>query len=244
MRRGLAAVEAQTATVLTLYAVLVLVHVRLGGRGFFLDHVAPGASALAEWAWWFGLKGVLGFGIPVLVLVWVFRQRPTAIGLSLGDWRFALTVFAVYLPLVVIGTWILSDQAPFQAEYPHLREAAESWRVFGAYHGWFLLYWLGWEYLWRGFVLFGTARTLGVHAIFVQAIPFAMLHLSKPVPELALSVVGAILLGALVWRCRSFWIAVPIHAAQMLALDFWCSMRVRTGVDGIGPEALLQLITG
>jgi hypothetical protein len=51
-------------------------------------------------------------------------------------------------------------------------------------------------------------------------------------------------LGALVWRARSFWIAVPIHAAQMMILDLWCSLRTRTGVRGVGLDALLDLLRG
>jgi len=49
-------------------------------------------------------------------------------------------------------------------------------------------------------------------------------------------------LGALVWRCRSFWIAVPIHAAQMMLLDLWCTVRVRTDVSGIGLDAFVDLV--
>ena len=101
---------------------------------------------------------------------------------------------------------------------------------------------MGWEYLWRGFVLFGTAPTLGLYAIFVQALPFAALHVTKPWPEALLSIVGGIALGALVWRCRSFWIAVPIHAAQMMLLDFWSALRIRTGASGWGLEALGQAL--
>ena len=59
---------------------------------------------------------------------------------------------------------------------------------------------------------------LGCMRIFVQAIPFALMHMQKPTSELVLSLVGGVVLGALVWRCRAFWIAVPIHSVQMLAL--------------------------
>ncbi len=93
-------------------------------------------------------------------------------------------------------------------------------------------------------MLFGTAHTFGVHAIFVQALPFALLHVDKPTIELGLSLLGGIVLGAVVWRCRSFWIAVPIHFIQMLALDFWCSLRIRTGASGFGLEALRTALSG
>ncbi|MDE2835005.1 MAG: CPBP family intramembrane metalloprotease [Bacteroidota bacterium] len=242
--RGCARLNPQTATVLILYGVFVLVHFRLGGRGFFLTHVAPDASGLLSWVWWFAVQGVTGFLLPALVLCVVFRQRPAAVGLGLGDWRLALIICALYIPLVIVGTWFLSDSAEFQASYPHLRDATLSWRVFVLYHGAFLMYWLGWEYLWRGFVLFGTAHTFGLHALFIQAVPFALLHVHKPLPELVLSMVGGLALGVLVWRCRSFWIAVPIHAVQMLVLDLWCTLRVRNDIDGIGLEALGRLLRG
>ena len=240
--RGTRSLDALTSAVLTLYGVFVVLHYKFGGRGFFLTHVAPEASALHGWIWWFGIQAVTGFVLPVLVLLVLFRQRPAAMGLGLGDWRLALIALAVYLPVVVAGTWVLSDGAEFQAAYPHYRPAATDWRLFWMYHAAFVLYWVGWEYLWRGFVLFGTARTLGLHAIFVQAVPFALLHLQKPAIELGLSLLGGIALGALVWRCRAFWIAVPVHAAQMLALDIWCSLRGRTGVSGTGLDALWTLM--
>ena len=92
-------------------------------------------------------------------------------------------------------------------------------------------------------MLFGTAHTFGLYAIFVQTVPFALLHLNKPLPEALLSIVGGVALGALVWRCRSFWIAVPLHASQMFILDFWCTLRIRTGVSGVGPGAFVELLS-
>jgi hypothetical protein len=119
--------------------------------------------------------------------------------------------------------------------------AVRHWGVFVVFELWFVLYWLGWEYLWRGFVLFGTARRFGHYAIIIQMVPFALLHLYKPLPEALLSVVGGVALGILVWRCRSFWIAVPIHALQMLFMDLWFVLRIRTGTTGIGLDALHKL---
>jgi len=34
---------------------------------------------------------------------------------------------------------------------------------------------------------------------------------------------------------------VPIHALQMLILDFWCTLRIRTHVEGIDPGAMVRL---
>ena len=90
---------------------------------------------------------------------------------------------------------------------------------------------MGWEYLWRGFTLFGTAHTFGHWAIFVQMIPFAVLHYTKPGPEAFLSVGG------------SFWVAVPIHWYQTMAMDFFCTLRRRADAGGGAcPEDLAQAV--
>ena len=245
LHRAAASLDGQTTFVLTAAAVLVVLQVILGDRGLFRTHLAgfvPRSwQGLATWGWWFGMQGLLGFVVPAVALRAFFASTLDEIGLGRGEWRFASIVAALYLPVVAVGTWVLSDGAAFQEQYPHYQPATRDWTVFFIYEALFLFYWVGWEYLWRGFVLFGTAPTFGLSAIFVQALPFAALHVAKPWPEALLSVVGGIALGALVWRCRSFWIAVPIHAAQMMLLDLWCTLRVRTGVSGIGPEAFLDL---
>lgn len=245
LRRAAQSLDHQTVFVMTMCVVLVIVQHTLGSRRFFrtelADLFAPEWHDLLGWAWWFGIQGVTGFVLPVLALVGLFHRRPAQIGLGLGDWRLASLLALAYLPLVAVGTWILSNDTAFQAKYPHLQPAAFDWSLFLIYEALFLFYWIGWEYLWRGFVLFGTAHTFGLYAIFIQTVPFALLHIDKPLAEALLSIVGGIALGALVWRCRSFWIAVPIHAAQMLILDFWCSLRLRTGISGIGLDALARL---
>jgi len=246
--RALSRVDLQTAVVLCAAALLVLIHARYGSRRLFLDVFGPNVAAdlrgLYAWGWWFVSQGILGFVIPVGILILAFKCSPREIGLGLGDWRLALIIAAIYVPIVIAGTWVLSDQVSFQQQYPHLQSAARSWRIFVAYELLFLFYWIGWEYLWRGFVLFGTARSFGVNAVFVQAMPFAILHMDKPMPEPLLALVGGVVLGAIVWRCRSFWIAVPIHAFQMLALDLWCSLRIRTGAKGVSATALLEALGG
>jgi len=238
--------DRQTVFVLTTTIVLVILQQTLGSRRFFRTELAPHVAedwrGLLSWGWWFAVQGVTGFVIPLLALVGLFRRRLAEIGLGLGDWKLASVLAVLYVPLVAVGTWVLSDGAAFQAQYPHYQPAAHNWRFFLIYETLFLFYWIGWEYLWRGFMLFGTAPTFGRYAIFVQTIPFALMHLDKPLAEALLSIVGGIALGALVWRCRSFWIAVPIHAAQMLILDFWCTLRIRTGVTGVGPGALVDLL--
>ena len=248
LKRGIRVLDAQTVVVLLFAALAVIVQMNLGSRTFFRTELAPSlglaGSGLASWTWWFAIQGILGFAIPVAILRLGFGQSMAEMGLGAGDWRFAGTIALLYLPLVAVGTWILSNGADFQENYPHLPEAAESWSVFLVYEAVFIFYWMGWEYLWRGFVLFGTAKVFGAYAIIIQTVPFAILHYEKPMPEAILSIVGGLALGLLVWRSRSFWIAVPIHAVQMILIDLFCALRIRTGASGIGFDAFWRMISG
>lgn len=242
------AMDRQVVLVLAGCVVLVMVQHAVGGRAFFLRHLSsyfdPAWRELFSWGWWFSVQAVLGFILPAASLLIIFKRKPKEIGLGLGDWKLALLVALLYLPVVAVGTWVLSADPAFMAKYPHCRSALRDWGIFTVFELWFVLYWLGWEYLWRGFVLFGTAHRFGHYAIIVQMVPFALLHLYKPLPEALLSVVGGVALGILVWRCRSFWIAVPIHALQMFLMDLFCVLRSRTGVTGIGLDALGKLLGG
>ena len=239
--------DRQTLVVLTFAGVSAVAQYKYGGRKFFRKELAEileiDPQGMPQYLHHFATQGVTGFIIPALILLLIFKRKPSECGLGLGDWKLAGTIALIYMPIVTIGTWCFSAMQGFQDKYPRLDEVAERWEIFLLYEALFLLYWFGWEYLWRGFVLFGTKHTLGYWAIFVQMLPFAVLHCTKPAPEAFLSILGGLVLGAVVWRVRAFWIAVPIHAFQMMAIDFFCTLRHRSGVtDGIGPGALLEVL--
>ena len=242
VRRAADSLDRQTVVVLLVTALLVIFQMQFGDRRWFRSDIAPLLGiedpGLWSWGWWFAIQGVLGFIVPVAILRLGFKRSWSDMGLAGGDSRFAWIVAGLYMPLVVIGTWFLSDSVSFQSHYPHYGPAATDWSIFLVYEGLFLFYWFGWEYLWRGFVLFGTRHTFGLYAILIQTMPFAIMHYNKPMPEALLSILGGVALGALVWRARAFWIAIPIHAAQMLILDTWCSLRIRSGTQGTGLVAL------
>jgi len=235
--KSLSKLNRQTGVVLLLAAILGIWKFTFGSYDFFNSALAPALGAHSSGIWshaYLCISQILiGFMIPVLVLVFIFHKRPHEIGLCAGNVKLAAASFLIYLPLATIGGWFLSADAAFQHKYPMIQAVAFDWRLFAVYEVFFLFYWVGWEYLWRGFLLFGTAHTFGRWSVFIQMLPFAALHAQKPMPEAYLSILGALVLGALVWRCRAFWVAVPIHAFQMFAMDLFCILRLRWVVEGI-----------
>jgi membrane protease YdiL (CAAX protease family) len=80
------------------------------------------------------------------------------------------------------------------------------------------VYLLAWEFLFRGFLLFGLKEKLKELSILVQMIPFALLHFGKPEIETISSILGGIYLGYVVYRGNSYWPAFIIHLCINISL--------------------------
>jgi uncharacterized protein len=77
------------------------------------------------------------------------------------------------------------------------------------------------EFFFRGFLIFALARFLGSLAIFVMVIPYAMIHLSKPLPECLGAIVTGIVLGTVALRTRSIYGGVLVHSVIGFSMDFF-----------------------
>ena len=69
----------------------------------------------------------------------------------------------------------------------------------------------GWEYVFRGWVLFGYARKYGPEALWIQAVPFAVAHIGKPGIETLSTIFGGFAFGWVAWRTGSFLYSFLIH---------------------------------
>ena len=148
-------------------------------------------------------------------------------GLGLGNWRWwipwTLLLVVLIVPLVLLAAWVFPV---FRDYYPMYGPARDSLSELLKYHGGMGFYMLGWEFMFRGFLLFGMARRGNEHfAVLFQAIPFFLMHDGKPEPEMISSFFGAILLGYFCLRAKSFWPAFILHWALNLSAEmvgfFW-----------------------
>ena len=165
------------------------------------------------------VNGILLLWAPLLFILWGLRERVEAFGMAPGDarrgWLLAGLGYAVMLPILVIA----ARQPVFQAAYP-LRGLVR--RQPGMFLYWELsygFYFFLWEWFFRGFLLFGLRRAFGWHAVWLQAIPFGLLHWGKPPLEMASAFPGGILLGLLAWRAESFLPCFALHWAIAASMD-------------------------
>jgi uncharacterized protein len=150
---------------------------------------------------------VLYFVVPMLLILLLFRERPSSYGFQLGDWRvglkWTLLACATMAPLL----WFLARTPAMQKFYDAKTMGATAYLVYITAVDLF-----GWEFIWRGFMLFGLARILGPGAaIFLQAVPFAFMHLGKPDIETFSTIFGGAGFGFVAWQSRSFLYPLLIH---------------------------------
>ena len=108
-----------------------------------------------------------------------------------------------------------------QAEYPLCRLLLLRHDLLLPYSfAYALLYYVAWEWCFRGWMLFGLAqRWPPALAILLQTVPSALVHLGKPAGEMFGSIPFGLLLGWLAWRTRSIWYGWALHVALGVGTD-------------------------
>jgi membrane protease YdiL (CAAX protease family) len=136
----------------------------------------------------------------VLIILILFRDRLVEYGFHPGDWRTGLR-WTIGLFLVAVPLLYLAARTPAMASY-YDQGSRTVGQILGT---------SGWEFLFRGFILFGLYRSIGPTAIVVQAVPFAMAHIGKPELETLSTVFGGLVFGWLAWKARSFLYPFLLH---------------------------------
>lgn len=205
-----------------------------GQPEFFLRHVAPPPGEREVWWEWYAYLYEFGFMLvtwallPFLAARIVLRMPAREQGLQLGDWRLGLKLVMVALVIMVPLMYVNAKNPEFQAEYPLTRLAGLTSGTFVAWQASRLIYYIAWEYFFRGFMLFGLAGRIGAFAaIAVQTVPSTIIHFGKPEGEMLAALVAGVIFGAIAWRTRSILYVLIIHWFAGLFTDLFCLLASR-----------------
>jgi membrane protease YdiL (CAAX protease family) len=141
--------------------------------------------------------------IPLVFILLFFREKPRDFGLGLGDWKAGLVITIAGILLMAPVIWYLGRSDPAMTDYYKSNVEGLPWTTF--------LDLIGWEFFFRGWVLFGYARKFGAEALWLQAVPFALAHIGKPEVETLSTIFGGFAFGWVAWRTRSFLYPFLIH---------------------------------
>lgn len=246
LRYVLKGFDLRVTVIMSTAAVLLLLFRKFGGSGTFEHALRPEAlrkhpylSVYGDYYWFLACFVLLGF------LPWLLTRpralRPASLGLGLGDWRFGLKWLAILygamLPIVAIAAltttfsryYPLNDTVANHASQLLAGEPTPEGflATFLLYELLYGVYFVGWEFFFRGYLTFGLHERLGINGVLIGNIPFVLMHVGKPFPEALGSLFGGLALGLFALRTRSFWYCWLLHALVAWTMDA-CALLART----------------
>jgi hypothetical protein len=197
---------------------------------------------LYEYLYWFTGDFFTFFVLSVIIIKFILKESLKEYGLQIGEIKTGLTLSATFFFVMLPVIWFFSSAPAFADRYPHLLSSRNNWSVFFIYESGLLLYMISWEFIWRGFMLFGLKEKFGYYSVLIQMIPFVILHNGKPVPETFGAIAGGIALGILAFRTNSIIYCVVTHMSVMFTIDLISTLRYRADDYGIGIDSVLNII--
>ncbi len=169
--------------------------------------------------WGFVSMGIL----PALAWVFLLNEPAGAFGLAMDSaLKYWLWVFPAITVPVLLSAFVARNPKIHKV-YPQLR--IKSWTP-GLFSlnalGWFL-YLLGYEYLFRGILLFGVYEDWGFWgAIATNTAIYSLAHFNKGIGETLGAIPFGILLCLISLSTGTIWFALLAHLSQALSNDYFC----------------------
>jgi membrane protease YdiL (CAAX protease family) len=181
---------------------------------------------------YFAFFFLLLFALPLSVLLLADRAAPdflAGIGLRIGNWRLGLLLVAAALPLAWLGSLVGGRDRRLSEFYPMARSACRGGKRLALYESaYFFLYYLPWEFVFRGLLFFPLVATVGLlPALAVQTMLSTLYHIGHPDSEIAASLAAGFLFGLIAFHTRSILYTTAIHGLFGMATDVASCLRRR-----------------
>jgi len=143
--------------------------------------------------------------LPIIVVIVILRKNPLAFGFKLGKpriWGFYVIIMClVAFPILYVASHSPSFQSYYRMEQFNFTNyfLVSCVSLFAS------------EFLFRGFLLFGLREKWKEGSIFIQTIPFVLVHLGKPELETLSTIITGIYFGYAAYRGNSYWPAFIMH---------------------------------
>jgi membrane protease YdiL (CAAX protease family) len=170
-------------------------------------------------AWWV-LWTVIGFLLlPAAFMLFWPGKRIRDCNLSWRGFRehfwIYVALYAAVFPVIYLVSWSPS----FYSYYPMYPNAGRSWTDLLLWEGLYAGQFIALEFFFRGFLVGGLGRYIGILAVPVSVMPYMMLHFAKPWPEAYAAIIAGFVLGWLAWKTKSIWGGVLIHCSVAVSMD-------------------------
>lgn len=156
---------------------------------------------------------------PYLYARFVLGLKLRELGFTAHRFMKHLPIYLAFVAVVFPLAVVVSETPAFMADYPIYKDAGLSLRHLLVWELSYGLYFIALEFFFRGFMLFGTTKAVGVLAIPIMTVPYMMLHYPKPELECLGSIIAGMALGVVALRTRSILAGILIHIGIAWSMD-------------------------
>lgn len=163
---------------------------------------------------------IMGF-IPGILAFTLFSLNPADAGLKFGDNNAYWYLFGIPVIIVWINYFLANNPATIR-RYPEMRFAEWNKAKFAALiFGW-TIYLLGYEFLFRGLLLFSVYHSFGLFvSLVVNTIIYSLVHFYKGKSEMLGAIPFGVLLCSLAFLTNSIILPFLVHLSLALSTDFF-----------------------
>ena len=152
--------------------------------------------------------------LPILTILFILRKNPLDFGLRLGDYK----LWSFYVAItVIIAVPVLYIGSLFSSVSQYYTKSFDFYNFFIRMVPLLLV----WEFILRGFILFGLKERFKEASIIIQMVPFVLLHIGKPEIEILMCIPMGLWFGYIAYRGKSFWPAFITHAFINFTLSYF-----------------------
>ncbi len=206
--------------------VLYTIYNYQGSSKFFLRNIynsirifrAQAYSYYYQWSMAFLLLGI----IPAIIVKVGFRERLEEYGLKFKRPLIGLFIALLGIIFVTPFTYFGAKNPDFYKVYPLVKNSFQSVENFAVAEFFYFLYYIGYEFFFRGFLFMGIRKHIGDwEAMGVSLMATVLLHVDRPQGEMAMAILAGIVFPVIVRKMKSLWPVILIHAYTGISLDYW-----------------------
>lgn len=177
-------------------------------------------------AWHLGTLLML-FAVPLGVLTLFDRFTATKLAplrytFTLGDWRAGMKLLGGFMLVVTVIFLLIAAVKPAHfSGYPLCRSSLilHYTTIFLVFQFGQFLYFIGFEYFFRGFLLIETERCYGYNALAITLLPYIIMKFGRAPIEIYTAIPIGLAFGYMTLRTKSFWYTVMAHTYLALIND-------------------------
>ncbi len=216
----------KTVIILLSVVILYILYRYEGSSRFFIAFLrksddfslVQARSIYYQWGTAFFLLGA----IPMCILRFGFRERLGGYGILFKKPFVSLFVTMAGIAFMTPFVYFGARRPELNSLYPLVQNAGDSPVHFLKSSLFYFLYYIGYEFCFRGFLFMGIREDIGdIQAIMVSLLATVLLHVTQPQSETLMAVVAGIVFPLIVRRLKTLWPGILIHAYTGIALDYW-----------------------